>query len=101
MTPRTLPAPPDDKSMWRKLFARTHPDTGGDHELFLWARELHEIVVTSVLTQTPPPRPTTDDRTRVPFAAPYDFDLLKESALRVAKENKSNVYGDLLTLLED
>ncbi len=100
MSPHTPTLPPTDRGMWRKLLARTHPDTGGDHDLFVWARELREIVATSVLTKTTPPRPATDDRPRVPFAAPHDFDALEDCALRAARHNSDNVYGYLLSLLE-
>lgn len=33
-----------DKSMWRKLRAKCHPDSGGQHELFIWVDELREQV---------------------------------------------------------
>ena len=35
-------APFKDSRMWRLLLARLHPDAGGDHELFLFARALKE-----------------------------------------------------------
>jgi len=35
-------APFEDRRMWRLLLARLHPDAGGDHELFLFARALKE-----------------------------------------------------------
>ena len=28
-----------DRRLWRLLLARLHPDAGGDHELFLFARD--------------------------------------------------------------
>jgi hypothetical protein len=34
--------PFEDRQMWRRLFARLHPDTGGDHELFLFACALKD-----------------------------------------------------------
>lgn len=37
--------PPDDHRMWRLLLARCHPDAGGSEELFKWAQELKEEVV--------------------------------------------------------
>jgi hypothetical protein len=37
-------APFEDHQMWRLLLARLHPDTGGDHELFLFACALREEV---------------------------------------------------------
>ena len=35
-------APFDDRHMWRLLLARLHPDSGGDHELFLFACALKD-----------------------------------------------------------
>jgi hypothetical protein len=35
-------APLQDRHMWRQLLARLHPDTGGDHKLFLFACALKE-----------------------------------------------------------
>ena len=34
--------PFQDRHMWRLLLARLHPDTGGDHELFLFACALKD-----------------------------------------------------------
>jgi len=36
MSPRTPTLPPTEPAMWRKLMVRTHPDSGGSHELFIW-----------------------------------------------------------------
>jgi len=44
MSPRTLTAAPDDRSMWRRLLARTHPDAGGTHDLFIWAALVRDLV---------------------------------------------------------
>lgn len=40
----TVTAPVDDKKMWRKLMFLSHPDTGGDCEMFVWVRNLQEHV---------------------------------------------------------
>jgi hypothetical protein len=37
-------APFEDRRLWRLLLARSHPDAGGDHELFLFAHALEEGV---------------------------------------------------------
>ena len=37
-------APFEDRRLWRLLLARSHPDAGGDHELFLFAHALKEGV---------------------------------------------------------
>jgi hypothetical protein len=41
---RTPTLPTTDKSMWRRLLSRTHPDAGGSHELFLWAGAVRDLV---------------------------------------------------------
>lgn len=33
-----------DSRMWRRLLARAHPDSGGDHELFVWVQYLREHI---------------------------------------------------------
>src|SRR5215217_5312151 len=30
--------------MWRKLLARVHPDSNGDHELFIWTTNLRDEI---------------------------------------------------------
>jgi hypothetical protein len=40
--PRTPTAPPDDKSCWRRVLAAVHPDSGGDHETFVWLQNVRE-----------------------------------------------------------
>ena len=32
--PKTVAPPPTDKSMWRRLLMKVHPDQGGDDALF-------------------------------------------------------------------
>ncbi len=44
MSPRTATLPPTEPAMWRKLLAKVHPDSGGDHELFVWTMHLRDIV---------------------------------------------------------
>lgn len=34
----------NDKGMWRQLLARCHPDSGGNHDLFLWASDLKDTL---------------------------------------------------------
>lgn len=43
--PRTATPAPTDRSMWRRLLLRVHPDQGGDGELFVWARDLQGLVM--------------------------------------------------------
>ena len=35
---------PNDNRMWRLLLARLHPDSGGDHELFVFASTVRDAV---------------------------------------------------------
>jgi hypothetical protein len=45
MSPRTLTAPLDSPSYWRRLLATCHPDrVGGDHNLFIFLQALREHV---------------------------------------------------------
>ena len=45
MSPSTPTLPVTGPRRWRRLFARTHPDAGGDHELFIWTSSVHEHVL--------------------------------------------------------
>jgi hypothetical protein len=40
---RTPTLPLDDRSMWRRIVGRAHPDAGGDHELFIWAVAVRDM----------------------------------------------------------
>ncbi len=42
--PRTQTRALDDKRMWRRLLGRTHPDAGGDYELFIWTGTVKDAV---------------------------------------------------------
>jgi hypothetical protein len=41
---RTITQPPDDTRMWKRLIGRAHPDAGGEHELFIWAVSVRDVV---------------------------------------------------------
>lgn len=43
----------EDRRMWRMLLARLHPDVGGDHELFLFARAVEEACGDGLLGRKP------------------------------------------------
>jgi hypothetical protein len=108
--PRTPTLPTDDATMWRRLLARTHPDTGGDHDLFIWATAVKDTVCRSdgaAPRFEPYPRrpqsynPTPSDAAnRVAYSPFEDFDCLTEKILSVADEVPV-VYGQLLRLLDD
>ncbi|MDP9488083.1 MAG: hypothetical protein M3Q49_20225 [Actinomycetota bacterium] len=112
MSPRTVTQPPDDPKMWRRLVARAHPDTGGDHELFVWVTALKDSVCRGIeaprVEREPRPyesprRPTTspaDAAERVPFSPFEDFHTLTKQVLLVAGEVPEH-YGYLLRLVGD
>jgi hypothetical protein len=93
--------------MWRKLLRLTHPDAGGDHDLFVWARELQERVRAG--GELPPPRSRKATRekqppARVPFEEAFykaeSFTDLTAQAVALA-DKVDPLYGRLLRLLED
>lgn len=107
--PRTPTLPPTERAMWRKLLARVHPDAGGDHELFIWARNLHDAVCGGVREDpTPPPEqkaPRSTAKKEGPARVPFDedaqsFDALTERAVSLA-DTVDAPYDRLLGLLDD
>jgi hypothetical protein len=105
MTPRTPTLPPTEPAMWRKLLARTHPDSGGSHDLFIWTGALRDVVCNSPAAgKTRPHRaPQNEDKPRVPYyATGADFEAGTREALRMAEElGAFHMYGRLLGLLAD
>jgi hypothetical protein len=106
---RTSTPPPTDKSMWCKLKARAHPDGGGDHELFIWAGSVEEVVCGS--QRQPHERParesprrrypsTKEDPDRIPYPPGTSFREVTKQALQRASTGLDG-YGRLLALLED
>lgn len=65
--------------MWRRVLARCHPDAGGEHELFIWARALYEYVAGGAIGEAledartpyerrqPPRHPSSPSGERVPY----------------------------------
>ncbi len=102
---RTPTLPPTEPVMWRKLLARAHPDAGGDHELFIWARHLHDVVCASV-REDPPLRAAQSSTpregpARVPFDEhAQDFENLTDKALSLA-DTVDAAFARLLLSLED
>jgi hypothetical protein len=98
--------------MWRRLFARVHPDAGGEHELFVWVSSLFEHVAGDA------PDRVVDDRSRreryasghggtadrIDYTAAPDrgrtFDDLTRYALTVAAE-VDEPFAGVLRLLAD
>jgi len=112
MSPRTQTQPLDDPRMWRLLVARTHPDAGGDHELFIWAGTVKGAVCGGELQLQTKPQPSdnpsrrregstphstpADDKPRIAYPASTDFNETTRAALRV-----DGPYASVLSLLVD
>jgi hypothetical protein len=105
---RTPTLPPDDKRMWRQAKARAHPDTGDDHELFIWLGSVKELVCNGTARpkpeSEPPRRPPywspAEEPTRVPYPPGTDFREATRRALWRAASTP-DACGGLLSLLED
>jgi len=100
--PRTVAPPPTDKSMWRRLLKRTHPDQGGDDALFVWTRLVQEAICGREVCEEDLPRATPKEGpARVPFGEnDQDFENLTDKALSLA-DTVDATYRTLLFLLED
>jgi hypothetical protein len=94
--------------MWRRLLRLAHPDGAGEHELFVWVRELHEHVAgdhiedvrTSYQRRQPPPHPTAGERLDFTdaFTVAADFADLTASATALAAD-VGEPYARLLRML--
>jgi hypothetical protein len=109
MTPRTTALSVTEPTMWRKLLARTHPDAGGDHDLFVWVTALQECVAHGTPSEDRAvPRPRDEHREksgadyadRVYLHPRYDFQDATFEALRRAGTLPSP-FAELLLLLAD
>jgi hypothetical protein len=106
--PRTRTLPLDDPRLWRRLVARTHPDAGGDHELFIWCGVVRNAVCGGELRVEPKPEPSyhpsrrrepstpADDKPRIPYPDGADFEEITRQARRV-----DGPYAHVLSLLAD
>jgi hypothetical protein len=109
---RTQTLPVNDRTMWRRLVSRSHPDAGGDHELFIWTVATRDaICVAEFGDQMPrserreqPSRrresPTSSAADRVAFDQFADFEILSDRALSMA-EAVAEPYGHLLRQAAD
>ena len=117
MTPRTPTLPATDRGMWRKLLARAHPDGGGEHELFVWASAVREVVCRQLEPGDGPSRTSrqreratsprsdegrpSEEPARVPFSGGEDaeaFEALTRRAVAMASD-AGGVYEFVLRLL--
>jgi hypothetical protein len=106
----TLPL--DDRGMWRRLISRTHPDAGGDHELFIWTvatrdticgGDLGDQMLRSKRREQPSRRresPTSSAADHVAFDQFADFKILTDRALSMA-EAVAEPFGYLLRQVAD
>ena len=110
MSPRTVAPPLDDPRLWRRLVARTHPDAGGDHELFIWCGVVRNAVCGELRVESKP-QPSdnpsrrrenstpADDKPRIPYPVGTDFEESTRAALLRAATG--DVYARVLSLLAD
>jgi hypothetical protein len=109
---RTPTLPHDDRGMWRRLVRRTHPDVGGDHELFIWTVATRDAICSGEFGGEVPRSERREGRSRrretststaadrVPFGQLADFGVLTDCALAMA-EALAEPYGYLLRQLVD
>jgi hypothetical protein len=109
---RTPTLPTTDRSMWRRLVGRAHPDAGGDHDLFIWSMFVREAVCRGELRTEAPRREhqdhpsrrressTTGAANRVPFDQFSDFEVLTDRALSMVAA-VAEPYGYLLRQAAD
>jgi hypothetical protein len=107
---RTPTLPIDNKSMWRRLVARTHPDAGGSHELFIWTVATRDAICAGELGNEIPRRErgghpsrwreTSSAADRVSFDRFADFEVLSDRAVTMAAA-VAEPYGYLLRQVAD
>jgi hypothetical protein len=109
---RTPTLPVDDRSMWRQLIGKSHPDAGGDHELFIWTVATRDAICGGELGDQMPmcerreqpsrrrESPTSSAADRVAFDQFADFKVLTDRALSMA-EAVAEPYGYLLRQVAD
>jgi hypothetical protein len=95
----------DDRSMWRRLVGRSHPDAGGDHELFIWTVATRDAICGGELEAEIPKverwAPSTlGTGERVPFDAEASLEILTDRAVAMA-EAVAEPYGFLLRQVAD
>jgi len=108
---RTPTHAPTDRGMWRRLLARAHPDTGGTHELFIWAGAVRDVLCGLSLPaggnpeaedhrsrRRDPSTPSAGER--VPFDEDALLEVLTDRAIAMA-EAVAEPYGYLLRQVAD
>lgn len=108
---RTLTPLPTDRGMWRRLFRIVHPDTGGEHDLFIWVQALQDHVAGDtyeepppLIHREPPQHQTSSAGDRIDFVAAYtnaaNFHELTRLAVAMA-DDVGEPYAPLLRMLSD
>jgi hypothetical protein len=109
---RTPTLPYDDRSMWRRLVSRSHPDAGGDHELFIWTVATRDAICGGELGSEilrrgrgeRAPRSRKASTSRVAECIPFDGDLLFEvltACVLATAEGIDDPYSFLLRQVAD
>jgi hypothetical protein len=102
---RTPTHPPNDRSMWRRLVGRAHPDAGGSHKLFIWAVATRGAICGGELGEEIPRYRTRSSNSaastdRVPFDQFADIEVLTDRAVTMATA-VAEPYGYLLRQVAD
>ena len=109
---RTPTLPLDDRSMWRRLVGRSHPDAGGSHELFIWTAAMRDAICDGELGGETPRREhyeqpsrgrdtsTTSAGDRVSFDRFSHSEVLRDRAIAMASA-VAEPYGYLLRQVAD
>jgi hypothetical protein len=107
---RTATHPPDHRGMWRRLVGRAHPDAGRDHDLFIWAVAVRDVVYSSSLHASVSPKSevhpsrreasTAATPDRVPFDRFADLEVLTDRAVTMAAA-VAEPFGYLLRQVAD
>jgi len=104
---RTQTLPFDDRGMWRRIIRGTHPDAGGDHELFIWAVAMRDAICDGEVGSEVPRREYHAQASRrretstssagecVPFDRDAYLEVLTDRAVAMA-EAVAEPYGFLL-----
>ena len=109
---RIATLPLDDRSMWRRLVGRAHPDAGGTHELFIWTVAARDAICDGELDseiprrehrEQPSQRPeasTSHAGERIPFDEDAFLEVLTDRAIAMA-EAIAEPFGFLLRQVAD
>jgi hypothetical protein len=102
---RTPTLPFDDRRMWRRLVGRSHPDAGGDDELFIWTVATRDAVcgdeLEAAIARVERRAPSTQGTgERVSFDEDASLEVLTDRAIAMA-EAVAELYGFLLRQVAD